>query len=317
MFTSFKIGHLEIKPNLVLAPMSGVTCSSFRRLIKQLNPGAVGLLVTEFISVEGLTRESTRSVRMMHFHPEEHPLGIQIFGHDINRMRDAALMAQDAGADLVDINCGCPAPKVVKKGGGCELMRQPQHLRMILREVRKFITVPLTIKMRSGWDSENRNAVEIAKIAEGEGVNSITVHGRTRFDLYRGEADWEFVHQVRDTVKIPVCGSGDVVDRKSAEARVQKSGANGLYVGRAAISNPFVFTDIVNGSEKIELTKLQVIEKYVELLSEEFEPQYRIGRLKQLVSQMCKGESWSKPFCRSQSYSEAIDVLHRAREANT
>lgn len=313
----YKIRNIEIAPGLVLAPMSGVTCSAFRRLIREFNPGSVGLVMSEFISVEGLTRTSRRSAEMLRFRESERPFAIQIFGYDINRMRDGALMAQDAGADIVDINCGCPAPKVVKRGGGCELMRQPNHLKEILAAIRKAISVPLTLKMRSGWDSASCNALQIARIAEGEGVEGLAVHGRTRVQLYRDQADWEVVEAVAASVKIPVCGSGDVVDFLSAQARARK-GIAGLFIGRAALRNPSVFSSIMGqaigkfgpqddpyatGKLDQQLV-LRILHRYSELLLEDFPESGCTGRFKQLVSQMCKGFHWRKALLLSNSFEE-------------
>jgi len=316
MFNTYSVGPLTIAPALVLAPMSGVTTSAFRRLIKELNPGAVGLVITEFISVEAMTRQVPRTLAMMKYVLDERPFGIQIFGHDITRMRDSARMCEDAGSDIVDINCGCPAPKVVKKGGGCELMRQPEHLAQILKAVRSAISVPLTMKFRSGWDAQNLNALEIAKIAESEGVNAITIHGRTRSQLYRGEADWSIIQEVKETVNIPVLGSGDVTDRESAELRLQ-FGADGIFIGRAALSNPFVFSDIVNGTKtKLRsepLKAVQVLERYIELLKEEFSPKASVGKVKQLCSQMCCGLEWRKPILVSESLLRQEDLLRETR----
>ncbi len=318
MIPGYTIGAVHVNPGLVLAPMSGVTCAAFRRLLRRCNPGHIGLVVSEFISVEGLTRDSRRSFQMLKFYPEERPVGIQIFGYDIDRMRDAALMVQDVGADIVDINCGCPAPKVVRNGGGCELMRQPEHLRKILATVRRAVSIPLTMKFRAGWDSQRRNAVEIAHLAEGEGVDAIAVHGRTRAQLYHGEADWNLVREVRDAVKIPVAGSGDIEDVISAEERLRTGGVHGLFIGRAAIRNPFVFTDIRTGRPKSRLsdgTLLQVLQQYIELLEEDFAPQHRIGRIKQLVTQMGKGRSWVKAIVRAQSETELLAAIAAARGA--
>ena len=309
---SYSIDKIDISPGLVLAPMSGVTCSAFRRLIKELNPGAVGLVVSEFVSVEGMTRQIKRTLEMMRFHESERPYGIQIFGHDLTRMADAARMCQDYGVDVVDINCGCPAPKVVRRGGGCELMRQPNHLRDIFASVRKAISIPLTMKMRSGWDSESKNCLEIAKIAEGEGLQGITIHGRTRAESYRGTADWSFVEAAKDMVRIPVCGSGDIVDLESALER-KRSGASGLYIGRGALSNPWIFSDIHSevASPQIKTTEeyLRVIKRYNELLQEEFSEVAMSGKLKQLVSQMVKGQSWRKQFLTAPTYSRQIELL--------
>jgi tRNA-dihydrouridine synthase B len=314
LIPGYSVGSVRIEPGLVLSPMSGVTTMAFRRLIRELNPGAVGLLVSEFISVEGLTRESRRSMEMMRHHPSEKPYCIQIFGYDINRMRDAALMAQDAGADIVDINCGCPAPKVVRKGGGCELMRQPHHLAAMLKEVRSHLSVPLTIKIRSGWCQDTRNAVEIARMAEGEGVAALAIHGRTRTELYRGEADWDIVAEVVRAVSIPVSGSGDVVCQQSALKRLE-AGVQGLYIGRAAIADPLVFSRILGSLDTTHETRedpellFRIMYLYITFLLEEFSPKTCVGKLKQLVSQMAKGNSWAKDLCRAKSLEEQLLIV--------
>jgi len=320
----YKVRDIKISPGLVLAPMSGVTTAPFRRLIKELNPGAVGLVMTEFVSVEGLTRMGPRSLEMIRLYPEEKPAAIQIFGYDIERMKGAALMAEEAGADIVDINCGCPAPKVVKKGGGCELMRQPQHLAKIIREVKKVLTVPLTIKIRSGWDEDSLNAIEIGKMAQEEGVEAITVHGRTRKQLYRGYADWTIVQELAECLQIPVVGSGDVVDYASAAQRLQR-GVSGLFIGRAAIFNPLVFSELVQASKNPAATEtgrlrddplkmITIIERYTELLREEFPTLRCIGKIKQLVSQMCKGHDWRKSLCRASTLEEQQEILQQVRD---
>lgn len=313
----YAIRDLKVAPGLVLSPMSGVTTSSFRRLIKELNPESVGLTVSEFISVEAMTRKVPRSLKMMNFHPSERPYGIQIFGYDINRMREAAIMVQDAGADLIDINCGCPAPKVVRKGGGCELMRQPQHLAKILREVRKSVSIPFTIKMRSGWDQECLNALEIARIAESEGVEGVAIHGRTRAQLYRGSADWDVVRMVREQIGIPVFGSGDVVDLESAQERL-KSGCSGLFIGRGALSNPLIFSEIATG-KKVALRNnaplvSQILLRYIDLVRSEFTQKGAIGKIKQLASQMCAGHTWKREFLRMQTIEEQVQLLERLRD---
>ncbi|MBX7144730.1 MAG: tRNA-dihydrouridine synthase family protein [Oligoflexia bacterium] len=316
MDRSYQLRHLSIAPALVLAPMSGVTCSPFRRLIKELNPGHVGLVVSEFISVEGLTRQSQRSRDMMRFHENERPYGVQIFGYDVDRMRDAALMVQDCGADLVDINCGCPAPKVVKRGGGCELMRQPEHLQKIIAAVRKAVSIPLTLKMRSGWCEESQNALEIARMCEQEGVEALAIHGRTRAQLYRGLADWSVVERIAEQVSIPVLGSGDVCDRASAETRLRGKIA-GLFIGRAAMENPFVFS-VVRGQAVPDLRRspalvLNVLWRYIELLREEFPDRAVVGRFKQLVTQMCRGYDWRKDICRASTLAEQLDIIQGVR----
>lgn len=318
MIEGYRVKNIEIKPGLVLAPMSGVTARPFRRLIKELNGDAVGLLVTEFISVEALTRQVERSIKMMRRGEIERPFSIQIFGYDIDRMVQAAQMAEAAGADIVDINSGCPAPKVVRKGGGCHLMREPEHTKNLLRAVRAKVNVPLTMKIRSGWDESNKNAPEIAKIVEGEGLDALAIHGRTRTQMYRGDADWGLVEKVAHLIKIPVLGSGDVVDRASADARF-KLGISGILIGRGALNNPFVFRDIVNNThtqlrDTPELA-LTILERYRELLLEDFPPIGAIGKLKQLSSQMCRGIRWRKELCMASSLQMMSDIIKREKDA--
>ena len=296
--------------------MSGVTCSAFRRLIKRLNPGAVGLVASEFLSVEGMTRNGRRTLEMMRFREEEKPLSIQIFGRNIARMRDAARMIEDANADIVDINCGCPAPKVVKKGGGCVLMLEPELLAQIIREIRSAISIPLTIKIRSGWDSANLNAIEISKIAESEGVDSVTIHGRTRSQMYQGEADWEIVEQVADALKIPVCGSGDIKNRETALSRL-KGDIAGLYIGRAALSNPYIFREIVNGEDlnirNDQIGAINIIKQYMELLLEDMPERAVIGHVKQLIGQITPRRwGWKTTVLRAQNLEDLLSLLFDA-----
>lgn len=317
MIAGYSVRNLAIKPGLVLAPMSGVTARPFRRLIKELNGDAVGLVVTEFISVEALTRRVNRSLDMMRFSEMERPFSIQIFGYDIERMCEAARMAEDGGAQIVDINSGCPAPKVVRKGGGCNLMREPEHTKALLKALRAAVKGPLTMKIRSGWDDKTKNALEIAKIAEGEGLDALAIHGRTRAQMYRGDADWDLVSQIAQTINIPVLGSGDVVDRASADARF-KLGIRGILIGRGALMNPFVFKDIVNNTHTNIRTMpdvaLNIIDRYQELLLEDFNHLGAIGKLKQLTSQMCRGLPWRKDICMATNLQMINDVIKRERD---
>src|SRR6202165_2282150 len=210
----FRIRDIEINPPLVLSPMAGVTDVSFRRLLKRR--GGVGLSVSEFISVEGLTRSNPKSKRQMRFYPEERPFAVQIFGGQPDRMRMAAEMAEEIGADILDINCGCPAPKVVKHGGGSGLLKDHERLETILKEIKKEITIPLTIKLSAGYSDTTINAVETAKLAEACGVELIALHGRTKEQGYRGQANWDLVRAIKETVSIPVSGSGDVTTIEQA-----------------------------------------------------------------------------------------------------
>ncbi len=320
---TFSIGGIAVDPNLILAPMSGVTNICFRRLIRDENPNALGLVVTEFISIEGLTRQNLRSLQMMRFRQDEHPISIQIFGHDVNRMIESAKMVEDAGADILDINSGCPVPKVVRRGGGCELMRQPEHMAKLLTAVRKNISIPLTLKIRSGWDETSKNAIEIAKMAEDCGIAMLAVHGRTRKMLYRGAADWNLVAQVAQSVSIPVVGSGDVVDFDSFQL-VEQLGCAGVMIGRGALSNPWIFSEIqarrsgVPYERPNDLATPDVLERYSEYLREELPDKAVIGKLKQFASQVTRRVKGSararRALCQSSSVEEFLEVLDQWRE---
>lgn len=196
-------------------------------------------------------------------------------------------------------------------------MRQPQHLAKIIREVRAVLQVPLTIKIRAGWDDTSRNALEIATLAQSEGVDAIAVHGRTRAQLYRGDADWNLVAEVAGAVKIPVLGSGDVVDAASAAARM-KLGVAGLFIGRGALQNPFIFSEIFEGTrrdlKKEPMLLISILERYRELLEMQFPPHATIGKLKQLVSQMCRGHAWRRELCRVPSMGQFGEVLGRIKD---
>src|SRR5438105_3213375 len=204
----FKIRDIEINPALILSPMAGVTDISVRRLLKRR--GGVGMTVSEFISVEDLTRHNPKSKRQMRFFEEERPFAAQILGGQSERMRMAAEMAEEVGADVLDINCGCPAPKVVKHGGGSGLLRDYARLETILKEIKKAIKIPLTIKIRAGYFDHTINAVETARLAEACGAEHIALHGRTKEQGYKGLANWDLVRRIKETVSVPVPASGAV-----------------------------------------------------------------------------------------------------------
>jgi nifR3 family TIM-barrel protein len=253
---------------------------------------------------------------MLAYHEEERPISIQVFGYDIERMVESAKRVQDLGAEIIDINCGCPAPKVVKRGGGCELMRQPEHLGRMLSAVREAVSIPLTLKIRSGWDDENRNAMQIALMAQECGVDMLAVHGRTRTALYRGEADWSIVREIADALKIPVVGSGDVVDVESARAALQ-GGVAALMIGRGAMSNPWVCSEIQAGLEgrsydrPSDLETVRVLKSYMELLREQMHDRAVIGRMKQFASQVTRRVSGSTEARRSLCLSKSVEEFER------
>src|SRR5262249_2053333 len=287
------LGGVRIEPNLVLAPMAGVTDSSFRRLIKEL--GGVGLIVTEFISVEGLTRGNMRTHRMMRFLPEERPLSIQIFGYDVERMVMAAEAIEESGAEIVDINCGCPAKRVVKGGGGSSLLRDLPQLEKILRRIRQAVSIPVTMKIRIGWDDSSINAVEVARIIEDAGGAMVAIHGRARVQGYSGLANWDVIAQVKRAVSIPVVGCGDVTSPDQAIARFRQTGVDGVMIGRGAIANPWIFRQTRERSsgqpvyEPPLSEKRRVLHRYHELLRDELPEKALIGKLKQMCGYFTHG----------------------------
>jgi tRNA-dihydrouridine synthase B len=289
----FKIRNIEINPPLILSPMAGVTDYTFRRLIKRR--GGVGLVVSEFVSVEGLTRHNPKSKRQMRFDEEERPFAVQIFGGEPSRMAMGAEMAEEVGADIVDVNCGCPAPKVVKKGGGSGLLRDLPNLETILKEIKKSISIPLTLKIRIGYSDSTINAVEVAKMAEQCGVEHIQVHGRTREQGYKGEANWDIIKAVKEAVSIPVSGNGDVTSVKIALQRFRETGVDGILIGRGAMQNPWIFRqieDALAGREPYQPDleeKKAVLLEFFEMLREEMPEHAALGKMKQLAGQFTKG----------------------------
>jgi len=292
--SAFNIGPVRIAPNLVLAPMSGITDSAFRRTIREANPDAVGLVVTELISIEGLVRRNRESLHMLALDPAEGPVSMQLFGSEPEPMGEAARMAADSGAAVIDINCGCPVPKVVKQGGGAELMRRPLQLARLVRAARRAASVPVTVKIRAGWDEATRNAVEIARVAESEGAAMISVHGRTRTQLYTGSCDWQLIGEVKRAVRIPVVGSGDVKAPQQALERLQDSAVDGVMIGRGVLTNPWIFRQVADLRAGREINPPQatcawaLIARLVVRLAQ-IDPKRALGRSRGLVCRMTRG----------------------------
>jgi tRNA-dihydrouridine synthase B len=241
--TQLKIRDLAIRPATILAPMAGVTDTVFRRVIRSL--GACGLIMTEFTSAEGLTRNSERTLHYLYFDTDEHPIAAQIFGSDPAVMASAAALTEELGFDQIDINLGCPVKKVVKCGGS-GLLRDLPHLDKLFRAVRAAVRIPLTIKIRSGWDDNNIVAVDVARMAEQIGIEAIAVHPRTRMQGYSGAADWKVIAAVKQAVRIPVMGNGDIRTPQDAVRMVAETGCDAVMIGRAAASNPWIFRQIAD-----------------------------------------------------------------------
>jgi tRNA-dihydrouridine synthase B len=234
---------LVVSPNLVLAPMEGVTDITFRRLIRSI--GGCGMTFTEFIPALGLSRRSARELLVATFDGDEAPITLQVFGNDPHVLADGAKVAADLGVTAIDLNMGCPSKKVCAHSGGSSLLREPDLVRQIVAAMRAAVDLPFTVKMRTGWSPETENAVEIARICEGEGAEGLSVHWRTRAEAYGGLRRLDTIAAVKAAVSVPVLANGDIVDAASAIDTLRRTGADGLMIGRGAIRNPWVFREVL------------------------------------------------------------------------
>ena len=267
-----KIGNVELKNNILLAPMAGITDLPFRLICEKFEPG---LVCTEMVSSKAIFYGDEKTKKLMNLEGEKRPVSIQIFGSDLEAFEYATKYVSNL-ADIIDINMGCPAPKVVKNGDGSKLLLDLEKAKDILETVVKNSKVPVTLKFRKGWDSEHIVATEIARIAQQAGISAITIHGRTRAEYYSGKADLEIIKKVKESVNIPVIGNGDVVDEESAKEMFEKTGVDGIMIGRASMGNPWIFKKIkyyLETGEKLpKITydeKLKIIKEHLNLLVKE------------------------------------------------
>ncbi len=271
----------------VLAPMAGITDSAFRSFMRHLGCGVV---VTELVSATGLSFKSARTQKLMAFTEDQHPVGVQLFGDDPLHLGEAAKEVQDLGADFVDLNFGCPVPKVVKKGAGSAMMKDLPAMKKILQSVRASIQIPLTIKIRTGWEDSNRNAGEVVRLAADEGVSWVAIHGRTRAQGYSGSADWDFISEVKSQSPIPIIGNGDIVSAKMAVDRLTNSGCDGVMIGRGCLRNPFIFQQARERlAQKPETTPMSYTEVF-KLLKHYLEKSVDSDRIMQI--QLKKFAAW-------------------------
>jgi tRNA-dihydrouridine synthase B len=274
-----KIGPVELPSPFVVAPMAGMTDTAFRRLVKR--HGGCGLVVTEMVSSEGLVRGIDRTLEYAEYTEEERPVSIQIFGGDPETMAAAAQIVEGMGADIVDVNMGCPVPKIAKHNAGCSLMREPEHAATVINAMAKAVKIPVTVKMRAGWNDRSRNAPDLARRVQDAGAAAVTIHGRTAEQSYTGTADWDLVARVAGDLDIPVLGSGDcvepehIVERLTVGCGFSRKGIAGVLVGRGVLRNPWILAqaaDIAAGRPPRTVTmeeRGRFLLEYIELLQHE------------------------------------------------
>jgi nifR3 family TIM-barrel protein len=290
---SYMIGQIMIKPNIVLAPMAGVTDSIFRRMVLQI--GGCGLVSTEMTNAASVSPKALKRRHLLDYLPEERPLTMQLSGNDPDLIAQAARTVEELGADILDINCGCPSPKVTGGGHGASLLRDLPKMSRVLKSVRAAVTIPITLKFRAGWDEQNLNYVETAQVAEDAGVAAIALHPRTREQGYKGSADWSRIAEVKRHVRIPVIGSGDVTTAEAALQRLAATGVDGVMIGRGAMANPWIFLQIAQlrrGEQPFEPSaadKLDLLLRYISMCREEMPERLALNKLKQLIGQFSVG----------------------------
>lgn len=289
---SVSLGGVHLAPATLLAPMSGITDTVFRRFIRNL--GGCGLIMTEFTSADGMLRDKRMRGRYLHFYDDEHPISAQLFGSDPQVMAEAARMVEGLGFDLVDLNLGCPAKKVVKCNGGSGLLRDLPTIGRIFQAVRTAVKIPFTVKFRLGWSDDEIVCVDLARMAEDCGLAGVALHARTREQGYSGQARWEWIAAVKDAVRIPVIGNGDIRLPEDASAMVGRTGCDAVMIGRTAASNPWIFRQITQYTatgaytEATEADRYEMIRTYFQMLIEEELPGTE-GKMKQFASWFTHG----------------------------
>jgi len=309
-----KIGEVELENNIILAPMAGITDLPFRKIAKKQG---VGLVYTEMVSSKAIFHNDEKTKKLLNVEGEKRPIAVQIFGSDVESMVYAAKYVEGI-ADIIDINMGCPAPKVVKNGDGSKLLLNLDLAEEIVKAVVDAVEKPVTVKLRKGWNNQNIVAVEAAKRFERAGVKAITVHGRTREEYYSGTCDLDIIKEVKEAVKIPVIGNGDIKDLKSAIKMFEYTGVDGIMIGRASLGNPWIFKTIINGltpkcqndlSEISKEERLNTILEHLQLMIEEKGEYVAIREMRKHISGYTKNLPNSSKFREEMNKIEDKDEL--------
>ena len=295
MKKEFKFGNLLVNPNVFMSPMHGVTDSPFRRLIQELSGNRCSLLVTEFVAMESLLRGGKIEKEQMRFLEEERPLGIQVFGADPELMEEGAKLVLQENPNFLELNAGCPAPKVVKRGGGSSLLVDLPRMRDIVRRLRGLTDLPFSVKVRLGWDEEDINVLKVLEMVQEEGADLFIIHGRTRMQGYKGTASWDWIQKAHEISDIPIVGNGDIKQVSDVERRLKETGVDGVSVGRGVMHNPWLFGQVADFYETGQWSapsleeQTKVYHRFGQLQLDYGHSELRaIGKLKQFTARMTK-----------------------------
>lgn len=298
------MAQLDKNP-FVLAPMAGITDSPFRSFMREMG---ASLVITELVSATGLQFNSHKTLKLMEFEELQRPVGIQIFGYELKHFTFAAQKVEEMGADFVDLNFGCPVSKIVKKGAGSAILKDLVRLRDVLRAVKRGTHLPVTIKVRTGWDQNSRNSIEVAQVAYDEGIVWMGIHGRTRSQGYSGQADWEYIKFVREESPIPILGNGDISTACVAQKRIRESGCRGLMIGRGCLKNPWIFQEAQG--HKVERDFVRLFKELVGHFEGHYSERLCMLQLKKLSSWYSSGYPGSARFRKTIFQCESLSEVY-------